>query len=81
MQHQGNPAGTIKDPTRLQLRILQMLVDGMTQKEIAFKLDRNHRTIRTHFHRLKHRLNAVSLFQVIALSTARGWIIPPRTKV
>ena len=80
MQNQGRSVGKAKDPTHLQLRMLQMLVDGMTQKEIALKLGRNHRTVRLHFQRLKHKMNAVSLFQVVAFSTARGWIIAPPTK-
>ncbi len=61
-------------PTPTQLRLLQMMVDGMTQKEIAFVLGKNVATTKLHFSHLRERLGVGTLYQAIAIATKRGWV-------
>jgi DNA-binding CsgD family transcriptional regulator len=69
------------EPTQLQRTLLQMLVDGKSQKQIAYELHRNHRTVRVHFDKLRERVGAESLYQVIALATKKRWVKVPDQKV
>jgi DNA-binding CsgD family transcriptional regulator len=67
------------EPTQMQRRLLQMLVDGKTQKEISYELGINSRTIRTTLSRLRSRIGASTMYQVVAVATKKGWVRWSRT--
>jgi len=61
-------------PTALQQRLLQMLVDGKSQKQIAFELSKNPRTIHVNFSRLRKRISVDNLYEAVALGVSKKWI-------
>jgi len=63
---QPKPEVDIKILTKKEILILRLVGQGMTNKEIALKLDRSVRTIENHRHRLMRKLgtrNAVDLLK------------------
>jgi DNA-binding CsgD family transcriptional regulator len=65
-----------KIPAPENRRQLQMLVDGMTQKEIALALGEHPRATRARFNRLKNRLGFGTLYELVATAVKRGWVRP-----
>ncbi len=63
-----------QEPTQLQKRLLQMLVDGHSQKQIALQLGISERTINTHFSRFRISVGAKTVYQALAFSVSRGWV-------
>jgi DNA-binding CsgD family transcriptional regulator len=63
-----------QEPTQKQKRLLQMLADGKSQKEIAVELGVNPRSLRTHFFRMRSRLGVETLFQALAVGVRKGWV-------
>lgn len=68
-----------REPTQTQKQILQMLVDGMTQKQIARELGINPRTIRVHFYKIRARFRVSTMYQVMAICVKKGWVQVKRT--
>lgn len=64
-----------QEPTQLQRRMLQMLANGMSGKQIAYKLGIHEKTIRTYFRRLKAKLGVETMYQVVGISVKMGWIV------
>ena len=63
-------------PNEMQRRMLQMLAEGMSQKQIAHALGKNVQTTRVHFARLRTRLGAETLYQLMATAVEKGWVKP-----
>jgi DNA-binding NarL/FixJ family response regulator len=61
-------------PTDEQRRRLQMLAEGMSQKQIAHALGQNVGTTRAYFTRLRARLGMDTLYQLMATAVERGWV-------
>jgi DNA-binding NarL/FixJ family response regulator len=63
-------------PTPWQLTILQLLVDGLSQKEAAVTLGIRHATIRAQLKDLRDRWEFHTLEQAVATAVKRGWVQP-----
>src|SRR5512139_3027236 len=50
-----------QEPTQMQRRLLQMLADGKSQKQIALELGVDARSVRVRFAKLRSRMGAESL--------------------
>jgi len=61
-------------PTQEQRRMLQMLAEGMSQKQIAHALGANARTTRVLFMRMRDRLGMHTLYQLMATAVEKGWV-------
>ena len=69
---------TMKEPTPTQRLYLQLLADGLSQKQMACKLGKSMGTIKLSFRKVRDRLGLQSNYQVIALAVSRGWVkVPP----
>jgi DNA-binding NarL/FixJ family response regulator len=60
--------------TPLELKLLQMLVDGFTQKKIAEELDRNERNTKRHFANVRKKLSVKTTLQAVALCVRYRWV-------
>ena len=58
--------------TPRERRILEMIVNGMTTKEIAGELEARHRTIETHRHRIMMKMGARRLADLVRLAARYG---------
>lgn len=63
-----------REPTQLQRHLLQMLADGKSQKQIALELGIRVGSVRVRFARLRKRVGADSLFQVMAIAAKKRWV-------
>lgn len=64
---------TIAKPlTRRETQILQSIIQGKTNKEIARALCRSRRTVEYHRHRLMRKLNACSVADLVRQAIAIG---------
>lgn len=61
-------------PNDIQRRMLQMLAEGVSEKQIAYELEMNPGTVRVIFLRLRTRLGMETLYQLMAHSVHRGWV-------
>lgn len=64
--------------TPREKHIIRLLVQGMTQKQIAFEMGCKQRMVRFHLTRVRQKLKLVSTDQVIAVAVDRGWVRAPR---
>jgi two-component system response regulator FixJ len=72
---------TGKPLTDAEKRVLQMVVEGKSNKEIAFLMHRSIRTIEVHRARLMHKLNVDNLIDLIKRAVAMGLVeLPTNTK-
>jgi DNA-binding NarL/FixJ family response regulator len=62
-----------KQPTRLEIAILQMLIDGKSQKQIALELHKSLSTIKQNLARARKHAGVDSLYRLIAISIVLGW--------
>ncbi len=63
----------------MQKKIIRMLVqEGLTHKEIAYRLNRNPQTIQHHFKRIRQKFGVESMYQMVAIAVALGWVTAPR---
>ena len=70
---------TIKTLTTTQRKLLYLLiVEGLTQKQIALVLQRDQETIKHHFKVIKRQMGVSSLYQVVAVAVERGWVNAPK---
>ena len=60
--------------TPMERQVLQMLVNGLTQRQISIELKKNIRNVRRCFTRVRKRLGVGTLYQVIAISVSYGWV-------
>ena len=61
-------------PTPIQLRRLQMLIDGMSHKQIAVTDQITLDGIKQNFKRMRRRLKVKTIYQAIAISVSYGWL-------
>ena len=65
----------------MQKKIIEMLVmEGLTQKQIAFRLHRNSDTIKHHCERIRKKVGVDSMYQVVAVAVDLGWVTAPQVK-
>jgi len=64
-------------PTQRQIIIL-LAVEGLNQKQIAYRLKRDRGTIKMHFAQIRRQLGVVSMYQAVAVAVQRGWIVAPK---
>lgn len=64
--------------TPTEQRVIRLIVEGMTQQQIALELGCNHNGVKMHMKRIRRKLKFASTYQVIALAVARGWVKAPR---
>jgi DNA-binding CsgD family transcriptional regulator len=61
-----------------EIRVLEGLRDGMTNREIAAHLERSPSTIRTHLHNIYGKLNVGDRAQAVLVAIRTGLIEPPQ---
>lgn len=64
--------GVVKLLTKRESEILQLIVSGMTNKEIARKLCRAQRTVEYHRNRLMHKLDTRNMVELIKYAISMG---------
>ena len=64
----------VKQPTERQLSVLQHLVAGHANKEIARAMGITERTVKYHLTELFDRLGAANRTQAVSKATALGWV-------
>lgn len=62
------------DITPHQARLLRMIADGMTMREIAVDRDRTYETVKTNLDRARSSLDARTLAQAVAVAIRKGVI-------
>lgn len=67
-----NNTNTVKPLTRREAQILQLIVSGRTNKEIARILCRTKRTVEYHRNRLMHKLNAHNAAELVKHAIGMG---------
>ncbi|GBD10512.1 Transcriptional regulatory protein LiaR [bacterium HR23] len=58
--------------------LLQLLAEGVSEKEIAIRLGIGQRTVHTYLERIRRKLGAVNRVHAVALATALQFITPRR---
>jgi DNA-binding NarL/FixJ family response regulator len=64
--------------TSIELEILQLLVEGMPQKQIALELGCSHKRVKRHFSQIRRKVNVWSTYQAVAVAVERGWVKVPK---
>lgn len=62
--------------TRKQMVVLQLLGEGLTHAQIAFRLGLKVRTVRGHVASLKQKMNAQNMQHLLVKAVALGYIQP-----
>ena len=69
----------LKNLTPTQRKLIYFLVvEGLTQKQMALRMDRELVTIKQHFAQIRTKLGVESLYQVVAVAVERGWVNAPK---
>jgi DNA-binding CsgD family transcriptional regulator len=68
-----------QEPTQMQRRLLQMLAEGKSGKQIALEIGIHEQTLRTHFSRMRSRIGVETMYQLIAVGVKKGWVRVPST--
>lgn len=69
----------LKQLSPMQMKIVEMLVmEGLTQKQIAFRLKRDPNTIKHHCERIRKKVGVESMYQVVAVAVDQGWVTAPQ---
>jgi DNA-binding CsgD family transcriptional regulator len=64
--------------TPQESRIIRLLVEGLTQKEMALELACAPQTVKFHLRNLRIKINVVSTYQVVAVAIEQGWAHAPK---
>lgn len=56
------------------MAMLQLLANGLSEKQIAHKLGKNVSTTRVQIMRMRTRLGMNTLYQLVAVAVEEGWI-------
>lgn len=64
--------------TPAELRIMQLLVEGLTMKEIAGEVRTSFRAVKRHMQNVRRKTGSVSTYRAIAVAVDRGWVHAPR---
>ena len=68
----------LKQLSPMQIKIVELLVmEGLTQKQIALRLKRDPNTIKHHCERIRKKVGVESLYQVVAVAVDQGWVTAP----
>jgi DNA-binding NarL/FixJ family response regulator len=69
----------LKNLTPTEKKIIQLLVvQGLTQKEIALQLEREYITVKRHLANIRRKVGVASMYQVVAVAVERGWVSAPK---
>lgn len=69
----------LKQLSPMQIKIVEMLVmEGLTQKQIALRLKRDPNTIKHHCERIRKKVGVESMYQVVAIAVDQGWVTAPQ---
>lgn len=78
MRGDRNKAGRVREssfaPTARELEVLQLVADGLLNKEIAARLDRSIETVKTHVKHLIGKLEARDRTHAAVIGVRRGLI-------
>jgi DNA-binding NarL/FixJ family response regulator len=67
--------------TPMQKKIIELLVyEGLTQKQIALRLERDPNTIKHHCTRIRKKVGVDSMYQVVAVAVDLGWVTAPQVQ-
>ena len=67
--------------TPMQKKIIELLVyEGLTQKQIALRLERDPDTIKHHCERIRKKVGVDSMYQVVAVAVDLGWVMAPQVQ-
>ena len=61
-------------PTEAQLRVMTLVADGFTDREVARTLGLSQHTVRQHIFAVRRVLNARSRTQAVAMLIRQGWL-------
>lgn len=61
-------------PSPIQIERLQMLLDGLTPKQIALKHNISRAGVKQNFYRMRKRIRVDTLYQAIAIAARLGWV-------
>ena len=64
--------------TPAELRIMKLLVEGLTLKQVALEVGVSQRSVTRHMKNVRRKTGTVSMYQVIAVAVDRGWVRAPR---
>ena len=64
--------------TPAELRIVKLLVEGLTLKQVALEAGISFRVVKRHMQNVRRKTGTVSMYQVIAVAVDRGWVRAPR---
>lgn len=73
------PEPTSSIPTEDELRVIQMMSKGLTDRTIARRLGVSVITVRRRADRFRAKVKANSRIQAVAIAARRGWIEPERS--
>jgi DNA-binding NarL/FixJ family response regulator len=59
-----------------ELEVLGLAAKGLTNKEIAYRLNLSERTIQFHLHSVFNKTTTNSRTEAVALAVSRGWLEP-----
>jgi two-component system NarL family response regulator len=62
------------EPTAHELRVLALMAEGLTNREIGDRLGCSEETIKTHYRRLRLRIGSRSRTHAVAIGFRRGWL-------
>src|SRR5688572_13670089 len=64
--------------TPAELRIVMLLVHGLTLKQISLEVGTSFRAVKKHMQNVRKKTGTLSTYQVIAVAVDRGWVQAPR---
>lgn len=67
-----------RELTPREREILAMIVEGLTQNQIALELGCKRVTVKAHLTQIRQKVGAVSTYQLVAIAVERGWVQAPR---
>ncbi len=80
MQKTHQEAG-LRKLSPMQKKIIELLVlEGLTQKQVAFRLKRSPDTIKIHCERIRKKVGMDSMYQVVAVAVDLGWVLAPQVQ-
>lgn len=63
-------------PTDQQTRILRLVAEGLTRRQVARRLEISESTVRFHLQNLKLKLNVKSVAELVATAASKGYLSP-----
>ena len=66
--------------TPRESRLVRLLVEGLTQKEMALEVGCAEKTVKRHLAQVRVKIGVVSTYQVVAVAVEQGWVVAPRIR-